>query len=186
MQFEEIRRSLSILAVGSLLALATSADAALQGPSESSVGFTAIGPGGLKIEGKTTDLKVSESAGKVHFVVPLGNVDTGIGVRNKHMREKYLEVDKFPNAELVVDRAALKLAADGQETSGTVAGTLTIHGQAKPANLTYSARHQGSSYKFSGSMHINMKDFNIEVPSYLGVSVKPDVDVTVRGAVDDK
>ena len=35
-------------------------------------------------------------------------------------------------------------------------------------------------------MHLNMNDFAIEVPSYLGVTVKPDVDVIAQFDVIDE
>jgi polyisoprenoid-binding protein YceI len=147
---------------------------------EASATFLAVGPAGLKIEGKTSDVEVSEADGKLKVAVPLGNLDTGIALRNKHMREKYLEVPKFPKAELVVDRASLKLPADGSETSGDVKGQFTMHGQTKPASVHYSARLAGGTYTVTGTAKINMKDFGVEVPSYLGVTVKPEVDVSVR------
>jgi hypothetical protein len=35
-------------------------------------------------------------------------------------------------------------------------------------------------------MHLNMNDFGIQVPSYLGVTVKPDVDVAAQFEVTDE
>lgn len=149
------------------------------------VAFHATGPAGLKIDGKTAELEVSDSDGKVKISVPLANLDTGISLRNRHMREKYLEVGKYPRAELVVERSALKLPADGTEATGTATGQMTIHGQTKPVPFKYSARLSGGTYAVNGSAHINIKEFGIEVPSYLGVTVKPDVDIDVRfDAVD--
>jgi YceI-like domain len=151
------------------------AEAKLAG-SGGEVSFTALGPGGLKIVGTTKELSVKDDGSSVTIVVPLNNLDTGIGLRNKHMREKYLEVDKYPNAELSVSRATLKFA-DG---SGSAPGTMKIHGQSKPVTFNYTAKKSGSSFSVDGSVHLNMKEFGIEVPSYLGVTVKPEVDVTTK------
>ena len=89
------------------------------------------------------------------------------------------------NAELVVDRAALKFPADGQESSASAPGQLTIHGQTKPVTFTYKAARSGSAYQVSGAVHVNLKDHGIDVPSYAGVTVKPDVDVAIKMKVDD-
>lgn len=183
-----MNRPFSLMLASSALAVAFMtfpADAALGRAHDAAVSFFATGPGGLKIEGKTSELTVSERDGKIRFVVSLSGVDTGIGLRNKHMREKYLQVAKHPNAELVIDRAALKLAADGAETNGSAAGTMTLHGQTRPVNVTYKTKHSGATHTFEGSVHLNIKEFGIEIPSYMGVTVKPDVDVTVRGKADD-
>lgn len=167
------------------LMLATTAHAALGQASNAAVSFQASGPGGLKIEGKTNELQVTEDGGKVHFIVPLGRLDTGIELRNKHMREKYLEVGKFPKAELVVDRVGIKFPADGQESVGQANGTMTIHGVSKPVAVNYRAKRSGSSYDVSGTLRINIKEYGVDVPSYLGVTVKPDVDLSISARVQD-
>lgn len=177
------RLAIALAAVVS--SVAVSAAAALGQASNASVSMLATGPGGLKIEGKTSELLVKEEAGKVHFVVPLAHLDTGIELRNRHMRDKYLEVGKYPNAELVLDRAALKFPEDGRESSGSANGTMTIHGQTKPVTVSYKAKRSGNSYDVSGSARVNIKDYGVDVPSYLGVTVKPDVDVSLSARVQD-
>jgi hypothetical protein len=42
----------------------------------------------------------------------------------------------------------------------------------------YSAKADGAAVAAQGRFRINMNEFGINVPSYLGVTVKPDVDVT--------
>jgi polyisoprenoid-binding protein YceI len=166
---------ISGLAAVTILASIGIAEAKLAA-SGGDVSFTAVGPGGLKIVGTTKELAVKEDGATVTVVVPLGNIDTGIGLRNRHMREKYLEVDKYPTAELSVNRSDLKFV-DG---SASASGTMKIHGQSKPVTFTYTAKKNGSSFAIDGAVHLNMKEFGIEVPSYLGVTVKPEVDVTAK------
>jgi polyisoprenoid-binding protein YceI len=151
--------------------------AALTAPSDAKVGFEATGPAGLKIDGTTTDLTVAEDGGNVVLTVPLANLTTGIGLRDKHMKEKYLEVPKYPAAVLTVPRSALKLAPGGK-VEGDVQGTVTLHGQSKPVTVHYDAAAAGQGFAVHGKFRINMNDFGITVPTYLGVTVKPDVDVT--------
>jgi polyisoprenoid-binding protein YceI len=151
--------------------------AALSAPSDAKVGFEATGPAGLKIDGATGDLAVADSGGNVVLTVPLGNLTTGIGLRDKHMREKYLEVPKYPSAVLTVPRSALKLAPSGK-VEGDVQGTVQLHGQTKAVPVHYDATADGQGFAAHGKFRINMGDFGITVPTYLGVTVKPDVDVT--------
>jgi hypothetical protein len=44
----------------------------------------------------------------------------------------------------------------------------------------YETKRDGSSFATRGKFHININDFGIAVPSYLGVTVKPDIDVTAN------
>ncbi|RYG63316.1 YceI family protein, partial [bacterium] len=169
-----MRRSASTAFLGLVSALVFApalAFAAFTKTGTPQVTFLATGPGGLKIEGKTSELNVAEEGGNVKISVPLANVDTGINLRNKHMREKYLETDKFPNAELTVARSALQLPEDGKEVSGTANGQLTIHGQTKPVAVRYTNRRSGKTYDVQGSTRVNMNEYGVTVPSYLGVTV---------------
>ena len=42
----------------------------------------------------------------------------------------------------------------------------------------YEAASDATGFAVHGKFHVRMDDFGITVPSYLGVTVKPDVDVT--------
>jgi polyisoprenoid-binding protein YceI len=149
---------------------------------EPSVSFTALGPGGLKIVGTTSELTLADDAASVSVAVPLANLSTGISLRDRHMREKYLQVQTYPYATLKVDRAGMRFPTPGTETTADAQGTMAIHGQTHPVMFHYTVKRDGAGYAVSGSVRINMKDYGIDVPSYLGVTVKPDVDVAVRFA----
>lgn len=181
MKPQNILFALSFLAVSAPGA----ADAKLAKEGGSTATFNATGPGGLKITGTTNELEVKEDGGQVTVIVPLRNVDTGIGLRNKHMREKYLQTDQFPNAELTVPRASLKFPSGG-EVSASATGTMKIHGKSQPVSFQYTAKPSGAGIQISGSAKLNMKDYGIEVPSYLGVTVKPEVDVAATFSVTDR
>jgi polyisoprenoid-binding protein YceI len=174
-----MNKRLCVLATGPiLLSISAVGHAGLSAPSDTHVSFLASGPAGLKIEGTTPDLTVGEGSGNVILTVPLANLTTGIGLRDKHMKEKYLEVPKFPAAILTVARGSLKVPAGGEAVETDVPGTLQLHGQTKPVSVHYDAKADAAGFAAHGKFHINMNDFGIQVPTYLGVTVKPDVDVT--------
>jgi polyisoprenoid-binding protein YceI len=177
-----IRRSLLqwLAVTTTALASASAAYGALSDPRDARVAFQAIGPAGMKIDGVTTELSVVEKDGNVVVDVPLGNVTTGIALRDRHMKEKYLDVAKYPSATLVVARSALKTPGVGAKISADVPGALTLHGQSKPVTIHYAATGDSSGFAVEGAFHIRMDEFGIAAPTYLGVSVKPDVDVTAR------
>jgi polyisoprenoid-binding protein YceI len=133
----------------------------------------------MKIEGTTSELKVAETDGHVVVGVALGSLTTGIALRDQHMREKYLEVSKYPEAILSIARSALRVpAAGGDRLAADAPGTLKLHGQSRPVTVHYEASPDASGVAVNGRFHLRMDDFGIAIPSYLGVSVKPDVDVT--------
>lgn len=160
------------------------AQAGVKRIGEPTVEFTAAGPAGMKIKGVTHELDVSSHDADVVVKVPLAGLKTGISLRDTHMRDKYLEVSKYPNAELSVPRGSLKLS-DGGSSAGDARGTLSLHGKKQPVNFHYEAKRKGNVLHVVGAVHLNMNKFGIEVPSYLGVTVKPDVDVNVEFEAKD-
>jgi polyisoprenoid-binding protein YceI len=147
--------------------------------SQAKVTFSCSGPGGLRFEGTGSELQTADKGDALVLTVPLANVKTGIGIRDNHMREEYLEVAKYPTAELSVPRAGLKSPGDGARVEANASGTMTIHGTSRPVTFHYRAARKGSTYDVQGEVHVNMNDYGITTPSYLGVTVKPPVDISV-------
>jgi polyisoprenoid-binding protein YceI len=173
------RRLWGVALSSTILSLSAAGHAALSGASDPHVSFQASGPAGMKINGTTADLSVAEDpGGNVVVSVSLSNLTTGIALRDQHMKEKYLELPKYPAATLTIARAALSLPASGQRVEGDARATLALHGQTRPVSVHYDATAEGAGFSTHGKFHINMNEFGISVPSYLGVTVKPDVDVS--------
>lgn len=152
------------------------ADARLSSAGGASVAFTAIGPAGMRIIGTSSELAVADDGQSVAITVPLAKLKTGIDLRDRHMRDKYLEVGRFPNAELVVARSAVH----AQDGAGDAMGTMKLHGRTKSVPFHYVVHHEGSVLRVSGTVRVDMRDYGIDVPGYFGVKVKPEVDVDVK------
>ena len=62
---------------------------------------------------------------------------------------------------------------------------MTIHGRSKPVSFRYHATSDGAGIHVTGDAHVNMTDYGINVPSYLGISVKDDVALDASFVVSD-
>ncbi len=167
------------------LTLAFAAHAQFVGIGASSVQFQAVGPGGLKIDGSGGGLTVKESDAKLTVKAPLAGLQTGIGLRDKHMK-KYLNVSQHPDAQLVVGRSSLKLPEDNKTVEGSATGQFTLNGKTKPVPFSYKAKRTGSDYHVQGLAEIDITEFGIEQPCYLGVCVDPKVKVKTKFKLRDK
>lgn len=152
--------------------------AGTQVTGEPSAAFHGRGPGGFSLEGKTNQLRIDDDGTTLRITVPLAGVHTGISLRDRHMREKYLEVSKYPDAVLEVPWSAVKLPADGQTSEGTATGKMSLHGKTHDVQVKYRIVRTGSRYQVSGNVPLNIKDYDIDVPSYFGVTVQPDIDTS--------
>jgi polyisoprenoid-binding protein YceI len=114
--------------------------------------------------------------------VDLQTLDSGIGLRNTHLRERYLEVGKgngFDRAvlsEIVVSGVELASASG----KGTFKGVLTIHGQSKPVNGEVRLSPANGNVKIEASFPVNLPEFGIAEPRYLGVGVRDQVQVRAK------
>lgn len=150
-------------------------------PQRGEVVFLAKGkPALIKIEGKGAGVsgEVIESetgiSGEIHF--DLSSLGTGIELRDQHMKEKYLEVEKFPKATLVLRE--LKVP----ETSETFKfnGEMEIKGVKKPVHGEAVVKRNGSLVQVDAEFPIQISDYPIGVPSYLGVTVAETVKVNIK------
>ncbi len=166
--------SLKTAVVASLLVV-SSAFAGLTKAGEGVASFKAVGPAGFKLEGKTKSIDVKEDGKAITVVVSLKDLETGISLRDSHMREKYLEVEKFPDATLVVPVDQVKWPEDGKSSEGSAKGTFSVHGVSKEVTFKYKAVASGDTYAIEGEAPVNFKDHGVSVPSYMGITVKPDI-----------
>ena len=168
--------------------LSTSASAALQlksNPKDGTVEFEAIGrPSMLKIkgagEGVSSNLQIENNAlsGDIRF--SLKSLKTGIALRDEHLLNKYLHVGQFAEAKLVFSRLALP--KDWSMVNPIVSqkpfkALLNLHGVQKEISGYYNV--ESADFAANASFEIKLSDFNIEVPSYLGVQVADIVKIKV-------
>jgi hypothetical protein len=113
--------------------------------------------------------------------VDLATLDSGISLRNTHMRENYLEVGKGEGYQ----RAHLKdivLAGDPATLSGatTFSATLLVHGVERPVRGSARVSREGAGIRVEASFPVALPDHGIAKPRYLGVGVRDEVTVKVK------
>jgi len=119
------------------------------------------------------------SSASVQVTINVDALDTGVGMRNKEMRERYLETTKFGTAHLQV-RQRHRSGNDRSQPAAdiNVTGDMSLHGVTK--RMTIPVRvvlipdgrvHATTSFK------IHMPDFGISVPHNILVTVNDDVPV---------
>lgn len=121
---------------------------------------------------KSSDLAIkgyAKKSGEVlqakDIVIPLNTLKTGIDLRDRHMREKYFETQKFPQAIL----------KEATGKNGKFTGTLVVRDVAKAVTGTYAVE----SGNFIAKFRCKVSDFKIQAPKYMGVGVQDEVDVEV-------
>jgi len=147
---------------------------------------------GGRFEAKTAavtgDVSVPEGAREIDgaFSVDLRTLDTGIGLRNTHLRDNYLEVSRGPTYETaVLNAVALDAPAPSRGRSATLGfkGMLSVHGNARPVAGTAEVNHKGDSLEVKVKFPLRIDVYEIARPTYLGVGVTNQIDVEVRATL---
>lgn len=111
---------------------------------------------------------------KVYVEVDLTTLDTGIGLRNQHMRDNHLETDTYPHATFrggrILEASATALAL-GTPVRVLVDGEFEIHGIALPMQIPLDVtaiQHDGRpAVRIQGTFPVRLADHKIARPSFL-------------------
>lgn len=183
-----LSRLLSPLALLLALAAAPPALAAMQAAGPAKIVFHAMGsPGFLDIDGTTDDISVTDDGTQLRFSVRLDTVTTGIDLRDDHMKSKFLHTDRYPTAGLVVARDAVRWPTElGKAESGTIEAPFTAHGATRSVKVDYTIRRSKTGWNIRAKFPFDTSGHDIEVPSYLGVTVEPAMNAEVVIDVADR
>jgi polyisoprenoid-binding protein YceI len=115
------------------------------------------------------------------LTVDLATLDTGIGLRNSHMRDNYLEVGRGEGfSRAVLDE--IVLGGDVATVSGRTSftATLMVHGAERPVRGDARISRSTGGVRVEASFPVVLADHGIAKPRYLGVGVREQVQVRVR------
>jgi polyisoprenoid-binding protein YceI len=113
--------------------------------------------------------------------VDLRTLQTGIALRDEHLRDKYLEAGRGTSyAVSTLDQIRLA-SGDPAHPKGKTRfeGVLQLHGRKHPVAGTADIRPSGDGLRVEAIFPVSLSDFGIERATYLGVGVADAVTVTV-------
>jgi polyisoprenoid-binding protein YceI len=113
--------------------------------------------------------------------VDLRTLDTGIGLRDEHLKGRYLEVDRGPEFERAILSEIRLGEGDPLAVQGKArfTGTFRLHGTRRPIAGVAAVRRQEGAVRVEASFPVTVTEFGIARPEYLGVGVKDQVNVKV-------
>jgi len=161
---------------------------------QGSVSFDAIGrPSMLRIHGEGGAprglVKVEEGKVTGTITFDLDSLDTGIKLRNRHMREKYLETAKHPKATFAFTKMVLPRGFGNAVKAAEAVpfeGVLTVHGVQQPVKGTASFEVERADVDAEANFETKVSAYQIETPSFAGVTVADSVKVKIRFKVKAK
>ena len=121
--------------------------------------------------------------------VRLDSLDTGIGLRNRHLRETYLQVDRgegFREAVLIGVELADPFPSGARDHETGFAGLLSLRGMERRVEGAARLVRGAGRVRVEAEFPLSLAEYGIPPPRYLGVGVRDEVRITVtfQAAVD--
>jgi polyisoprenoid-binding protein YceI len=121
----------------------------------------------------------------LYFEVNLDALDTGIGLRNRHMKENYLETFRYPYAQFNG-----KIISEEKESENkskvVVEGEMFIHGVAKKIMINGIVEKNKPSYRIKSEFMIKLSDYKIEIPSLMFMRISEDIKLVLDFYIKEK
>jgi polyisoprenoid-binding protein YceI len=178
----------------------TSASANAAGASTGGTGFTqkdgkieffAIGkPSMLKIHGASDadqgKIQIATDASGAHsltgaFAVKLDSFDTGMDMRNKHMKEKTFQIDKYPDAKFTLENVSIPKDSTDKKITAHFTGKLNFHGAEKPIAGDVDVTLHEKTVDYDATFSMKMTDFGCTIPEFAGMTIQDEVKVEAKG-----
>ncbi len=120
--------------------------------------------------------------GSFYFEVDLASLDTGIGLRNRDMREDYLETDEYPFAKYSGKLSKVTGVTDSTTTLDT-SGELTIHGVVQERTIPVVITPVENAYRVSAEFSVTLPDHKIKIPKFMFLQIDETVELELNFAV---
>jgi polyisoprenoid-binding protein YceI len=143
------------------------------------------------VEGKTNNISgtatldvdnlTSAASGKIE--VDLTTIDTGIGLRNQHMRENHLETDTYPTATFTLKGLSSPSSgtlAENSTVNALAEGTFDIHGISKDYSIPVTLTRTGNNIQVEGGWSLLLADHQIKRPEFLVMRLSEEQKITVK------
>ena len=152
---------------------------------KSKIAFTAVGkPAFIKANGevplKESNLVLKDGKLSGKIIVDISKLDSGIELRDTHLKDKYLHTEKFPLATLTIKDQMIPASS----SSHKISGELTFHNVTKPISFEAEVILESNVVKLKSDLSFLLTDYNVELPSFQGITaankVKLNVEIEIK------
>jgi len=147
-------------------------------PIEDFEGVTEAIDGYVLWEANSLKVDADYSTSEFYFEVDLESLDTGIGLRNRHMRENYLETDEYRYASYKGKLTNVAMNPDSSYAYSILSeGTFSVHGVDKNIKVLSKVYAADGGYKVSSEFEIKLSDYDIEIPSLMFMKIDETIQI---------
>ena len=128
------------------------------------------------LTGDVTPAADEQGAVRGALKVELHTLETGISIRDRHMKSNYLEVEKGPEfATAIID----DIRVEKLEGKTVFTGMLSLHGQKRKVTGAAELQEKDGKIRVQAQFPVKVSEFEIPAPTYLGVGVRDEIQIKV-------
>lgn len=142
----------------------------------------------IEAHNKQVSAVINSTNGEVAFKVIMKSFEFEKALMQEHFNENYVESDKYPNATFkgkITNIEAVDFKKDGKYNTN-IEGDLTIHGVTKKIKESGNIEIKGETAHVKCTYYINLKDYNIELPSAVFNKVSEKIQINVDALLTKK
>lgn len=122
----------------------------------------------------------------IDFYIDLETLDTGINLRNRHMRESYLETNKYRFAEFTGELITPFDINSSDEQSVTVRGDFTMRGISREMEINGTLTNIGGELQLEASWTVLLEDYDIERPRVVFYELADEQEITISATLKNQ
>ncbi len=118
---------------------------------------------------------------EIYFEVDVNSLETGIGKRDRDLRNDVLESDKWPTTTFKGTVVELEEVDSGRRYNVIARGTIFIHGHEKQIDVPGTITLENGQMHIKANFSVFLKDYDIEAPSLVAfVKVAEEIKLSVK------
>lgn len=115
------------------------------------------------------------------FFIDLNTLKTGIGLRDRHMRDNYLETNTYPFGEFTGQIEGDLSLPLGEAVQVTAVGDFKIHGVERPISVSGQLKRLSDKViELEAFFNIKLSEFDIKIPKLIFYELADEQKVTVK------
>ena len=115
---------------------------------------------------------------KIYFEVQLNSLDAGNSMYNRHMKETYLETDKYPYA--AYDGRIIDIFSDSDSTYTVhTSGVFSIHGKKQNLDIIGRASMSENGMNIKCGFAVKLSDYEIDLPKLMFIKADEVIKVSL-------
>ncbi|SDD69032.1 YceI-like domain-containing protein [Algoriphagus faecimaris] len=123
----------------------------------------------------------------VDFYLDLNTLNTGIGLRDRHMRDNYLETEKYPFAEFTGKMINVPDLQNGQSKAVSVNGKFKIHGVERDVRIEGELQQmKNGDLLLKAGFDVLLGDYDIPIPKLVFYELADKQEVSIEAVLKPK